>query len=375
MTAITYKYLLKPTSDQVRMFLMFSGHTRFVYNELLSRASKAKQCGVQMDLSPFGLNRLITNIKQEFPWLADSYTHCLQESAKNLSQAFNRFFAWCKNKSGRKHGYPKFKSKKSTPLSFGYKENVRIDGNTIKLPKIGWVRFVESQPQIGRIKTARIKQSPSGKWFVTIVCKRDFVPLPQIETVVGVDVGLRHFATLSTGEHISNPRWLRKNARKLARLQRLLARKAKGSSNRLKVKNKISRLTEKIVNRRKDFQHKLSRKLINENQVIGVESLSLNGLMKTSFAKSIADAGLGCFLEMLTYKTAWYGRLLVKADKFYPSSKTCHVCKKVNKELKLEERWVCGNCDSEHDRDFNAACNLRNVAQGYWETQNVCGVV
>jgi|688.fasta_scaffold316297_2 putative transposase len=373
MQVITYKFELKPSTMQERKFAVFIGQSRFVWNQLLALIQEKRKLGEKVSISPFGLTYLITELKAKFEWLSEAHVHTLQESAKNLANAFKRWFSWLKTKKGRKVGAPRFKSKRDANQSFRYKSGIKVDGNKVWLPKIGWVRYRNSRDVIGKIKTASVKKSPTGKWFVSISCEREFNHLPVVDSVVGVDVGLSHFATLNDGTKIDNPRWFRRGQRKLKHLQQSLSRKVKGSSNRQKAKLAVAIQHERVTNQRRDFQHKLSTKLINENQVIGVESLSLAGLMKTRLAKSFGDAGLGAFLGMLKYKAEWYGRTVVEADRFYPSSKTCSECEEKNESLQLSDRiWQCA-CGVTHDRDINAAINLRNVAVGYIETLNACG--
>lgn len=374
MQTLAYRYELRPTAEQKQAFYRFAGQCRFVYNELLRRSKDAHSSGEEYPLSAFGLCYEITKLKGEIEWLAECHTHCLQESAKRLALAYQRWFKWLKNRSGRRVGAPRFKSKRDGRQSFSYKSGIKVDGDKVWLPKIGWVRFRNSRDPIGKLKGATIRRSASGKWFVSITAERSVAPKLERTEVVGVDVGLSQFATLSTGEKIDNPRHLRRSERKLARLQRALSRKKKGSSSRAKAKQKVARLHERVANQRKDFQHKLSTKLVNENQVIGIEDLCLSGLIRTRLAKSFADAGLSEFLRQLRYKCEWYGRQLVVADRFFPSSKTCSVCGEKS-ELELSDRrWACGSCGTEHDRDVNAAINLKNLAAGHAESQNASGV-
>jgi putative transposase len=298
----------------------------------------------------------------------------LQESAKNLAGSYQRWFKWLKTRKGKRTGAPRFKSRKASRKSFSYKSGIKVDGDRVWLPKIGWVRFRNSRDPIGKLKGATVSQNARGKWFVSIVAERPIARKPKRTEVVGVDVGLSTFATLSTGEKIKNPRWFRRGERKLARLQRSLARKKKGSANRSKAKQKVAIHHERVANRRKDFQHKQSTKLINENQVVSVESLSVAGLMRTRLAKSFSDAGLGEFLRQLNYKAEWYGRTLVEADRFFPSTKLCNCCGHKNDELSLSDReWDCPGCSASHDRDVNAAINLRNLAVGHTDNQNASG--
>ncbi len=275
---------------------------------------------------------------------------------------FRTLFFICKKQTSKNQSTI-VQNKKNRSQSIYFEAGVKIRGCYVWLQKLGWVRFVKSQDIAGTIRGAFVRKSTTGKWYVSIVCEREFDHLPKVDSIVGVDVGLRHYATLSDGTKVDNPRWLNKSLKKLARLQRSFSRKVLGSSNRQKAKLKVAKQHERIANQRRDFQHKLSTKLVNENQVIGVESLSLTGLIRSRLSKSFSDAGLGEFLSMLKYKCEWYGRTLVEVDRFFPSSKTCSCCGVVNSELAMEEFWVCC-CGAKHNRDLNAAINLRNVAVG-----------
>ena len=247
-------------------------------------------------------------------------------------------------------------------------------GDNVWLPKIGWVRFYRSIDQIGQIKTATVSRSASG-WYVSLSCVEEIQPYQKTNQSIGIDLGLSHYATLSTGEKIDNPRHYRTAERKLRRLQRALSRKKKGSANRAKARAKVAKHHEKVANMRKDFQHKLTTRLVVENQAIGVESLHVKGMIRNRrLAKSIADAGWGETLRQLKYKSAWHSRRLEVKDRFYPSSKTTHCCGVYLANLKLSHREiVCPECSQIWDRDHNAALNLKPVAVGHTDTLNGCG--
>jgi len=298
----------------------------------------------------------------------------LQESAKNLSGAYQRWFKWLKTRKGPKAGAPRFKSKRDSRRSFRYKSGIKVDGDKVWLPKIGWVRFRNSRDPIGKLKGATVSRSASGKWFVSITAEVPIPKKPERTEAIGIDVGLSTYATLSDGEKIDPPKWLRRSERKLKRLQRAVSTKKKGSANRAKAKQKVAKHHERVANQRKDFQHKLSTRLIDENQILGVETLAVGNMMRGNLGKSFGDAGLGEFLQKLSYKAEWYGRTLVKADRFFPSTKLCNCCRYKNDELKLSDReWECPRCGSSLDRDHNAAINLRNLAAGHADKENASG--
>lgn len=372
----TYKYRLEPTKEQEQKFHVFAGQCRFVWNRLLAMANESHKNGTDFSKTAFGLNYEITKLKAEFEWLSESHVHCLQESARSLSESFSRFFKWAKTRKGRKCGFPKFKSRHRGQASFGYKAGLKVDGDKLFLPKIGWVRFRNSRDPIGKLKSARVKQDCCGHWFISVQVETVIAYLPPVDSIAGIDVGLRVFATVCTGdkiEKISSPKFLAKSRRKLAKSQRRLSRKKKGSANRKKAKLVVAKLHRKVARQREDFQHKLSTRIVRENQTVCVEDLNVAGMFRGRLARSMSDAGLSKFLSMLKYKCEWYGRTLVEAHRFYPSSKTCSCCGQINSDLKMEEFWECSGCCVSHNRDENASVNLRNVAMGYIETLNACG--
>jgi putative transposase len=366
-----YKYRLYPNNEQRIALSKNFGCARWVYNWALSRKIEAYE-KENRSLSIFVLSKELPKLKvaEETKWLAESDSQALVMSLRNLDNAFTRFFR-------EKKGFPKFKSKKSRQ-SFQIPQRVKVDFKALKiiLPKIGAVRAKLYRRFEGKIKTVTISKTPSGKYFASVLVETDEKPLPKpeikYENAIGLDLGLTHFAILSNGEKIENPKHLQKSLKRLKFLQRRLSRKKSGSKRRDKARIRVAKLYERITNQRNDFLHKLSIRLIRENQTIALESLNVARMMQNHrLAQSIGSASWSRFVEFMRYKAEWYGRNIVFIGRFEPSSKLCSVCGFHNSELTLDERtWICPSCQTEHDRDVNAATNILKFAL---QSQNLVG--
>ena len=362
----SFVYRLYPNKEQEILLAKHFGCNRFIYNWALNlRKESYEQSG--KTISKFELNKMVTQLakKEEYSWLQEVLSQSLQQSIQNLDTAYIKFFK-------EKTGFPKFKSKRTHRYSYRIPQNVKIDFEEHKvfLPKIKWVNIRVDRKFEGLIKSVTVKQLPSGKYFVSILVEdsKDYQTKKQIEhaNAVGIDLGIKDFAILSDGTKIENPKFLRIKEQRLKVLQKRLSRKQKGSNNRNKQRIKVAKLHEKITNERKDFLQKLTTKLVKESQfdTFCLENLNVSGMMRNhKLAKSIAEVSWYQFIEMLKYKCEWYGKNLVQIGQFEPSTKTCSHCGYKNTELTLKDReWICPVCNTYHDRDINAAINIKNFA-------------
>lgn len=372
-----YKYRLYPTKEQETEFLKHFGACRFVYNWGLD-LKKTAYGKEGKNISRMDLQKILSHqLKQKYEWLKEVNSQSLISALFHLEAAYSNFFRELKKWMGKKNkkedgkpGYPRFKSKWNPVQSFQCPQRVKVffDRGTVKLPKIGEVLAILHQQFEGKVKTCTVSKTPTGKYYISVLVD-DGCELPEKQafdeaTTIGVDVGIKDFAILSTGDKIENPKYLRNSIKRLKVLQRRLSKKKKGSSNWNRLKRQIAKLNEKISNQRHDFQHKLSRKLIDENQAIALETLNVKGMEKNHhLAQSIVDAAWSSFVLKLEYKAEWYGKTILRIGRFEPSSKKCSVCGYKNGELKLGDReWKCPECNTLHDRDINAAINIKKFA-------------
>ena len=371
-----YKFRMEPTALQSDELLRMAGTARFIWNWALDRCKTFYQEN-HKGIAPSQLSRELTALKSKEPWLYDFDSQSLQQVLNNLKQAYQNHF-----NPKMRSGFPKFKTKKNPKQSFRIPQRVVLNNGSVYVPKLGWVKVRQSQEIAGQTKSAVFKRTAIGKWFVTLTTEFD---LPQYQVpvaadqVVGGDLGLGTYLTLSNGVEIENPRFLGQYARKLRRAQRQLSRKIQGSRNRNQARIRVAKVHERMANLRTNFSHQLTHTLM-QYPALCLENLSIPGLAKTKLAKSVLDAAFGQVIQQWKYKSLWHGTHGLQADRFFPSTQLCSQCGYQNQNLSLSDRvWSCPECNTQHRRDKNAAYNLRDegrkqlVAMGIIETQNACG--
>lgn len=338
------------------------GCVRFIYNWALARKKHAWETR-KLNLSRFDLQRELVGLKQNesTSWLRDVNSQSLQVALKNLDTAYNEFFS-------KKSDFPRFKNRLSKQtFQCPQLTTIDLDNSTVSIPKIKDIKIRLSRFFEGTIRHSTVKRSSSGKYSISILVE-DGKITPDSQnysesTTIGIDLGLTHFATLSTGEKISNPRYLKKSLNRLRRHQRKVARSLKTSRRRIKKQKKVALIHERVANQRFDFLQKLSTRIIRENQAIALETLNVKGMLKNRrLSRSISDVGWTSFVEMLEYKAQWYGKTILRIGRFEPSSKACS-CGVINKNLTMKMRvWTCSSCNITHDRDILAANNIKTFA-------------
>jgi len=379
-------FRIYPGNDEQKTLIeKHIGCTRFIYNKLLEY-KQIYYDKFRINISLTELEKFIPVLKEIYPWLKEVNSQSLQQARRNLQDAYTRFFKG-------QNGFPQRKSKKDTNQSFKVSQRYKINLTTSEIffPGIGWMKIkihrallspeimenliektiVNGESILERdlnskyLGMATVRRMPTGKYYVSILTE-DGNEYPEVQeysesTTVGVDLGIKDFAITSTGEKIENPKFLKNSLKRLKTLQRRVSRKVKGSKNRRKAVQKLAVLHEKISNQRNDFQHKVSNDLISENQAVAVESLNIAGMKKNhKLAQAISDAGWGGFVSKLEYKAKKIGKTVIRIGQWEPSTKNCSVCGFHNKEITLDVReWECPECKSVHDRDINAAINIK----------------
>ncbi|ULR52076.1 RNA-guided endonuclease InsQ/TnpB family protein [Streptomyces deccanensis] len=370
---LRYAFRLYPDAGQQVALAKAFGCARVVFNDCVRAREDARRAGKPFLKAGELSTRLITEAKRtvERSWLGEVSAVVLQQSLRDAEAAYKNFFASRKGtRKGPRLGAPRFKSRRDARQSIRFTANARwgiTDSGRLNLPKIGAVKVKWSRTLPATPTSVTVIKDSAGRFFASFVIDtdpaEDAARMPATDQSIGIDLGLTHFAVLSTGEKIDSPRFLRRAEKKLKRAQRELSRKQKGSKNRQKARLKVARAHAKVTDARKEFHHQLSTRLISENQGIAVESLSVTGLARTKLAKSVHDAGWTAFVNMLEYKAQRYGRTLIKIGRFEPTSQTCSTCgvKDGPKPLHIRE-WTCTACGTLHDRDHNAALNVHQAA-------------
>ena len=351
-----YRYRAYPSRKQRELFEKTFGCCRFVYNHYLDEKKNLweewhdtlKYNEASRDLSH--------HLKKEHEWLNEVDSIALQQSLRHLERAYENFFQ-------KRGGYPRYKSKRSAQSyrTMNVRKNIRISGDSIRLPKAGAVKIRNTRDFEGRILSAAVSRTAGGRYYITLQVEEEYEVLPNQGRKTGLDAGLKVLYTDSNGETVPNHKALSKHEKRIRRLQRSLSRKQKGSKNREKARKRLAREHEKTADIRKDFLHKVSCRLANENQVVCVEDLNVKGMMRNhKLAKSIGDVSWSGFYRMLEYKMADHGGILVKVPKTFPSSQLCNCCGKKNPKVRdlSIRKWRCPECGCLHDRDINAAINI-----------------
>ena len=356
------KIRIYPSAEQVDFINKQLGCCRFVYNNCLAFRKDSYQ-NEHISVSSSSAVKHITSLKKDNEWLKDVHSKVLQQSVRDMNQAYDNFFKLHK-------GFPKFKSKHDNRQSCRFPKDafIGVRGNRIDLIKVlkdihfkcsrNDERYLNRNQD--KVKSITLSKEPNGKFYLSVLIDKPLRQVPQSSSMVGLDLGIKDFAVTSDGQVIENIHFKKNEESRLKRLQRQISKKIAGSKNREKARLRFAKLNEKIRNRKLNFLHDVTNHLIDENQVIVMEDLNVKGMVRNhKLAESISEVNWGEFRRMLAYKAAWHGRQLVFIDRFYPSSKRCNHCGYINKGLTLKDRqWVCPECGSLIDRDYNAALNI-----------------
>lgn len=361
------KIRIYPNKKQEELIIKTFGCVRYVYNYYLDKRINAyKNCGESLSYNE--CSKDLTSLKKELEWLKEPDKFSLQSSLKNLDESYKRFFKGLGN-------FPKFKSKNNKKdfytTSFT-NNNIEIFENRIKLPKLGKVKYRDNSVIKGKILNVTISKTKTGEYFASVTYEKEEKPLEKTGSFIGIDLGLKDFCIFSNGEKKSNPKYytslqdkLIREQRKLSRMQRLALdknRKLEDCKNYQKQRLKVARVHERIANKRNDFIQQLTSDIVKNHDIICLENLNVKGMLKNKkLAKSISDVSWYEFIRQLTYKAKWYGKDVIILDRWFPSSRTCHICGYKKKDLQLKDRsWICPICKTIHDRDINAAINILN---------------